>query len=346
MLRSLLAPDSPMSKSLKDIVSTLRDHFEPKPSIIAERFKFHKRNQNPGESIATYIAELRRLAARCSFPREYLDDTLRDRFVCGLRSESIQKQLLSEKNLTMASALEKVQNLEAVQRNTQVLKGQTPSLAVGQVSGCPFPNGKFPTSKSHRGRNSTVRGASSSCCGDKGHMRGDCGSLCYRCGDKGHMGRDCRFREAVCHKCGKIGHLAKVRRSGRGANRRSEEKSARVGKLASDSEGSDELLCNVYVVGSEKIKPYKVVLELDGQPVSLEIDTGAAVSVIPESLQRKNFPRAVLEKANVKLRTYTGKPITVLGQISVTVKHRGYEGRHTLYVVETCLDGQRLALLY
>ena len=102
MLRSLLAPDSPMSTSLADIEIKLRDHFDPKPSIIAERFKFHKRNQNASESVATYIAELRRLAVRCNFPRDYLEDTLRDRFVCGLRSEAIQKQLLVEKDLTMA----------------------------------------------------------------------------------------------------------------------------------------------------------------------------------------------------------------------------------------------------
>ena len=33
-----------MSKSYAEITEKLRDHFEPKPVIIAERFKFHKRN--------------------------------------------------------------------------------------------------------------------------------------------------------------------------------------------------------------------------------------------------------------------------------------------------------------
>ena len=111
LLRSLLAPDSPMTKTLAQIIERLQEHFEPKPSIIIERFKFHKRSQHAGESIAMYIAELRRLAARCSFPRDHLDDTLRDCFVCGLRSENMQKQLLAEKELTLASALEKAQNL-------------------------------------------------------------------------------------------------------------------------------------------------------------------------------------------------------------------------------------------
>ena len=118
MLRSLLAPEIPISTSLADIEIKLRDHFDSKPSIIAERFKFHKRNQNASESVATYIAELLRLTVRCSFPRDYLEDTLRDRFVCGLRSEAIQKQLIVEKNLTMARAFEKAQTFRRAYTTT------------------------------------------------------------------------------------------------------------------------------------------------------------------------------------------------------------------------------------
>ena len=76
VLRSLLSPDNPMSKSFTDIVAILQNHFEPKPSIIGKRYHFHKRNQDAEESIAEYVAELRRLAAKCSFPRDYLDETL------------------------------------------------------------------------------------------------------------------------------------------------------------------------------------------------------------------------------------------------------------------------------
>ena len=122
-----------MSKSMAEITAKLREHYEPKPSLIAERCQFHKRNQNTRESIATYIAELRRLAARCNFPHDYLDDTLRDRFVCGLRNEKIQTLLLTEKDLTLQIALEKAQSLESAQKNTQVMKGP-PQLTVGHVS--------------------------------------------------------------------------------------------------------------------------------------------------------------------------------------------------------------------
>ena len=67
ILRSLVAPSSPMSLSFKELTETLQAHYEPKTSIIAERFHFHKRSQHTGESITAFVAELRRLAARCKF---------------------------------------------------------------------------------------------------------------------------------------------------------------------------------------------------------------------------------------------------------------------------------------
>ena len=90
LLRDLLAPTNPKEKSFDALVEVLKRHFEPKPLVIAERFTFHRRNQLPNESILEYVAELRRLAVHCEFAA-YLDQALRDRLVCGLRSESIQK---------------------------------------------------------------------------------------------------------------------------------------------------------------------------------------------------------------------------------------------------------------
>ena len=87
ILRSLLAPDLPSSKGYDVLVKTLKDHFEPKPVIIAERFHFHRRNQGIGESITDYLAELHRLSIHCEF-EAYLEQALRDRLVCGLRSET------------------------------------------------------------------------------------------------------------------------------------------------------------------------------------------------------------------------------------------------------------------
>ena len=62
VLRNLVAPSKPQDKSMLELTTVLKKHFEPKPIVIAERFYFHRRNLAVGESIAEYVAELRRLA--------------------------------------------------------------------------------------------------------------------------------------------------------------------------------------------------------------------------------------------------------------------------------------------
>ncbi|CAN8032958.1 unnamed protein product, partial [Ixodes persulcatus] len=89
IIRSLCSPALPSETSYEDIVSKLTAHLNPRPSVIVQRFQFGKRDQRPGESIADYIAELRRLAEHCDFGST-LDDMLRDRLVCGLPEESLQ----------------------------------------------------------------------------------------------------------------------------------------------------------------------------------------------------------------------------------------------------------------
>ena len=99
--------------------------------VIAERFHFHRRNQAAGESVVEYLAELRRLATHCEF-KDYLAEALRNQLVCGLRSESIQKNLLARADLTLTKAIEIAQGMEAAERNAQQLKGG--ELRVGKVA--------------------------------------------------------------------------------------------------------------------------------------------------------------------------------------------------------------------
>ena len=128
LLRSLTAPDLPHDKAYAALSALLKSHFEPKPLVIAERFHFHRRNQRGDESTAIFVAELRRLSAYCEFGD--LDDALRDRLVCGLRNESIQKRLLSEANLTYQRAMELAQGMEAAEQNSRSLKSTEPAKKI------------------------------------------------------------------------------------------------------------------------------------------------------------------------------------------------------------------------
>ena len=78
-------------------------HYKPTPLIIAEHFAFHKRDQLPEEKVNDFLIELTRLARSCDFG-DFLEQALRDRLVCGLANTSVQKCLLTEKNLTLERA--------------------------------------------------------------------------------------------------------------------------------------------------------------------------------------------------------------------------------------------------
>ena len=65
--RNLVAPELPKDKFLKQVIAVLEGHFNPKSAVTAEHFKFHKREQLLGETIAEYKAELRCLTTYCNF---------------------------------------------------------------------------------------------------------------------------------------------------------------------------------------------------------------------------------------------------------------------------------------
>ena len=44
-------PRKPTDKSFVEIVQLMKDYFQPKPSIIVERFNFHSRYRKPEESV-------------------------------------------------------------------------------------------------------------------------------------------------------------------------------------------------------------------------------------------------------------------------------------------------------
>ena len=74
-------------------------------------------------------------------------------------------------------------------------------------------------------------------------------------------------------------------------------------------------------------------MELNGQLVSMELDTGATVSLISHSTQQRLFADVPLEKSDVQVATYTAEPIPVLRVMKVCVKYGDYCGTQHLYVV-------------
>ena len=66
----------------------------------------------------------------------------------------------------------------------------------------------------------------------------------------------------------------------------------------------------------------------------MELDTGAAVSLLPFSMYQEKFRHIPLQKASTRLRTYTGEKISPRGEVVVKVQKNGEYARLPLIVVD------------
>ena len=236
------------------------------------------------------MAGLRKLSSTCDFGT-FLDQALRDRFVCGLRSEQIQKRLLTEDGLSSTRALEIAQGMEVADRNTKEWKGTARPAADGHVM--------------------TV-------------MKKEHSKSCRHCGRGGHEPKDCRYKDCKCHNCGKAGHIAPICKGKKGSRKKPDHKQVahKTHYVETEPVNPDQREeFSLFTVNGKSSKPVSVNMEVEGKPLTMIVDTGAAMSLVTSSTFKNKFQGTQLQPSDVVLTTYTGEAMEVLGEFPVTVKY-------------------------
>ena len=137
----------------------------------------------PGETVATYVAERRRIACYCDFGGN-LDISLRDRFVCGLKNEAVIKKLLQEKDLDLPKTIAIATATEISSRDAAELgKGSTAAGTVNNIR----KQRPLPKTSSSPSRDN-----------------------CFRCGHMGHTPQNCKCKDMDSLQCGKRGTMLEL----------------------------------------------------------------------------------------------------------------------------------------
>ena len=84
----------------------------------------------------------------------------------------------------------------------------------------------------------------------------------------------------------------------------------------------EEDMFDIYQLGLKQVEPLTVNVGMNGKNVSMEVDTGASLTVISE-MTMKQIPHLEITPVAAKLHTYTGEMITPVGQANVNVKYEG-----------------------
>ncbi|XP_072930630.1 uncharacterized protein [Epargyreus clarus] len=121
LLVTLCTPDKPASKKFADLILIMQNHLQPKPSLLAERYKFRNRKQSGGETISDYVAVLKKMSKGCAFGT-WLEDSLKDQFVCGLNSGTMRQRLFVEEDLSFEKAYKLAVAIEAAEKNAAAVK--------------------------------------------------------------------------------------------------------------------------------------------------------------------------------------------------------------------------------
>uniref|UniRef100_A0A1I8JIB2 CCHC-type domain-containing protein n=1 Tax=Macrostomum lignano TaxID=282301 RepID=A0A1I8JIB2_9PLAT len=286
LICSLLAPRKPSETSYADICQKLKEHWKPEPSEIVQRFHFYQRVRASTESVADFLASLRRLAVDC-----------KDRLVLGIQDDRIQRRLLSEPELDLEKALKIAQAVElaakgcTVVRSSQEVAGPAAAASVDRVDQA------------------------------KATGFGRAPQKCFRCLSTRHLADKCPFIKKACFKCGKLGHTAAACRRGAGVS--GADSKPRVGAVQ-EAEDEDCSSLNTVPSVAAKVPPYLTTVLINGVSCQMEIDTGAAVSLISAKVYQDllgGIPK--LGGTTIRLRNYGGQPVNVLGQLSVTVEIPG-----------------------
>ena len=169
---------------------------------------------------------------------------------------------------------------------------------------------------------------------------------CYRCGSIKHLADGCPFKTAECFKCKQVGHIKKKCRNN---GSRGVRNFSRIGGKAlyqaevaeeedCDSLGESDMMnfLSLYMLKAESKRsnnPIMVEVGLNDCNVMMEVDTGAAVSVMSKRIYEE-IGGGRLENTKVKLKTYTGEVVYPEGIGELNVKYDGQTRRLPIMVIE------------
>ena len=321
LLRSLVAPAKPVEKSYAELIKVMQQHQSPVPSEIVERCKFNSRFRKESESVGEFVASLRALAEHCNYGQT-LDEMIRDRLVCGIRHDRIQRVLLAEKKLTLNKAIEFAQSVEMAEKNVADLQSAQASHDRGATNKV-YHKQKFKGPPQNETNPQYQR-------------------LCGRCGSQPHTNGPCPALKFNCHKCGMKGHFAKVCRkktsqpqntSGRGNRTQFVDAGTAEPETEEPISQKPETEYFMYKTTSHKEAPMILELDIAENKTRMEIDTGASLTIISEATYNswENSPK--LSHSELELKTYTGEKIPVVGSCEVAVKHHSQNMNLPLLIV-------------
>lgn len=105
-LETLDLSDGDREMELEEVIRRFGEFCEGYANETYQRFLFFSRDRLPGESVDTYITELKILARDCNFCSCLRDSLIRDRIIIDIKNEELSRRLLRQRKLSLEHCID------------------------------------------------------------------------------------------------------------------------------------------------------------------------------------------------------------------------------------------------
>ena len=282
LLADLLSPQSvgDVAVTYDSMKAALMDHLKSQRLEIAERAIFYSSAQNSNETSSEFFSRLKKQAEHCNFGGS-LENMLRDRMVLGCRSMEARKRLLQMEPLTLKMVKDTLLMFEAVE-NARISVLQ-PGTSIDNVR----------ATRQYKPKSTTFA--------SKPLASAD-GKPCSRCGKPRCLGkRQCVAFGKKCSNCGKMNHFHSVCRSDKACN------------------NVDDDIMHIETF-PENHSSARLLFKLDGKSIEMEVDTGAAATIISEKMWRQ-LGSPTLSESSRAFTAYDGHRMKPIGELNAFLQY-------------------------
>ena len=133
-----------------------------------------------------------------------------------------------------------------------------------------------------------------------------------------------QIQDAKCNKCHKVGHLARAcyrpvqpRRQDQGVKGQhtGQSNKGHVRQVSNNPSEQVADIVTIYTVTEGLPRSYKVIMEVNKQPIEMELDTGAIVSLMSEVTWTRQLHKPELKPCSFVLKGYPNNKLDILGCI-------------------------------
>ena len=351
----------------KNWIKQLKSLFERNQTLTEKRHNFHRRTQEPGESVDSFAVALREFGAKCGFQGEEYTNRLVDQFILGMKDRPTQNKLLQEPPGTLEDAVLIARRFEAANSTIETLRAEAGSAIRQNRTPIGAVNSSF-TSKTCFN------------CNGFGHVAKQCPTYnefrrssnvssektCYLCHKPGHVARDCFSKNQhrnpnvsgstsqtrpppTCYRCGRKGHISKFCRTEIETSTEAVgQGQSAVQNTSQNNKGTPQKDSKVRLSAASPAHKRKTLLveaKINGVNKLCIIDTGASISLISKNEWESLSNEEPLLPSDIVAEAANNSPIGILGKTKLFIEvDDAHKSNHEFYVASEMLSEVILGL--